>query len=55
MEETIGYEALFSREEWASMDFAEPSQEEEVKHSAFVATPPGTYEGNEERFELECE
>ncbi len=65
MEETIGYEALFSAEEWDAIrsgDWSGPegwgsSKEGEpnTKHSVFVANPPGTYEGNEERFELECD
>ena len=64
MEETIGYEALFSSEEWAEMDFADLSdlqdwdsseEGESRKHTVFVAYPPGQYEGNEERFELECD
>lgn len=65
MEETIGYEALFSADEWDSImsgewsgpdDWGSPKEgTSETKHSVFVANPPGTYEGNEERFELECD
>lgn len=64
MEETIGYEALFSAEEWDSImsgdwtppdDWGYPTEEEARKHSIFVASPPGQYVGNEERFELECD
>ncbi|MDQ4144887.1 MAG: hypothetical protein M3198_14340 [Actinomycetota bacterium] len=65
MEETIGYEALFSPEQWdwiiagepsGPTDWGSPNEEvSETKHSVFVATPPGQYEGNGERFELECD
>jgi hypothetical protein len=63
VEETIGYEALFSAEEWDSImsgDWSDPddsgsSEGEPSKHSVFVANPPGTYEGNEDRYELECD
>ncbi len=64
MEETIGYEALFSAEEWDAIrsgewsgpdDWGSSKEGEPNKHSVFVANPPGTYEGNEERFELECD
>jgi hypothetical protein len=67
VEETIGYEALFCAEEWDAIrsgDWSEvPSDdwgsskegESKAKHSVFVASPPGQYEGNEERFELECD
>ena len=65
MEETIGYEALFSPEEWDAMmtgdwsdvpleDYPDP-RGKEGSHNVFVASPPGQYEGNEERFELECD
>ena len=63
MEETIGYEALFSAEEWDSLmsgDWSGPDdwgspKEESQKHSVFISNPPGTYEGNEVRYELECD
>lgn len=64
MEETIGYEALFSAEEWDSImsgdwtppdDWGSSKEVESLKHSVFIASPPGQYEGNEERFELECD
>jgi len=65
VEETIGYEALFSAEEWDSVmagewsgpdDSGSPKEGiSETKHSVFVASPPGQYEGNEKRFELECD
>ena len=66
MEETIGYEALFSAEEWDAIrsgdwsdvpadDWGSSKEGEPKKHSVFVANPPGTYEGNEERYELECD
>lgn len=64
MEETIGYEALFSPEEWDSImsgewappdDWDSPKEAESRKHSVFVGNPPGQFEGNEERFELECD
>lgn len=65
MEETIGYESLFSAEEWdeiRSGDWSDPDDwdsskegESRSKHSVFIANPPGTYEGNDERYELECD
>jgi hypothetical protein len=66
VEETIGYEALFSAEErdairsgdWSDIadDWGSPKEGvPSVKHSVFVANPPGTYEGNEDRYELECD
>ena len=66
MEETIGYEALFSTEEWNALmsgdwsdlpvdEFPDVQRKEGTKHSVFVANPPGHYEGNEERYELECD
>jgi hypothetical protein len=66
MEETIGYEALFSAEEWDAIrsgdwsdvpeDWGSPKEESPAsKHTVFVGYPPGQYEGNEDRFELECD
>ena len=67
MEETIGYEALFSSEEWDAIrsgDWSEVPEgdwgsskegEPDTKHSVFIGYPPGQYEGNEECFELECD
>jgi hypothetical protein len=65
VEETIGYEALFSPEEWAELEDAgwvlkgggdDPSSRRpERSHRVAVAFPPGEYEGNEHRYELECD
>jgi len=65
VEEAIGYEALFSAEEWDAIrsgewsgtdDWGSPQEgASETKHSVFVGYPPGTYEGDEERYELECD
>jgi hypothetical protein len=61
MEETIGYEALFSPEEWAELEesgwiLSEAEVERpERSHRVSVAYPPGEYEGNEKRYELECD
>jgi hypothetical protein len=67
VEETIDYEALFSAEEWdaiCSGDWSEvPSDdwgsskegEPSPKYSVFIGNPPGTYEGNEARYEVECD
>ncbi len=52
MEETIGYEALFSAEEWAEIVFADVPA---PKHTTTVLHPPGDYEGNEHRYEIECD
>ena len=60
MEETIGYEAPFSAEEWDALtsgdrsdippdDFPEPGRREALKHSVSIANPPGQYEGKEAR------
>ena len=62
MEETIGYEALFSAEEWAELEDAgwiatdaEGGERPPRSHRVSVGYPPGQYEGNEARFELECD
>ena len=70
MEETIGYEALFSGEEWAAIlsgDWSdvpiqdwgqgggEPHHSGGARHEVTICDPPGQYEGNEDRFELECD
>ena len=68
MEETIGYEALFSSDEWDSIDLV-PDEDLEVlfaaitpdgdtveaTHSCTVYDPPGEQVGNEAKFEIECE
>jgi hypothetical protein len=64
VEETIGYGALFSAKEWDSImsgewsgsdDWGFPKEGEPKKHSVFIGNPPGQHEGNEERYELECD
>jgi hypothetical protein len=65
VEESIGYEDLFSPEEWDAIRSGEWSGpddcgsskegEPDTKHSVFIGYPPGQYEGNEECFELECD
>ena len=71
MEETIGYEALFSAEEWdaivtgdltaldeeVALEFGatSPDGTEERTHDVTVYGPPGQHAGNEDRFEIECE
>ena len=50
MEESIGYEDLFSAEEWDSLDLADPDQ----PHSVTVWSKPGEHAGNDDRHELEC-
>jgi len=67
VEESIGYEDLFSPEEWDAIrsgDWSEVPEgdcgsskegEPDTKHSVFIGYPPGQYEGNEECFELECD
>ena len=47
MEETIGYEALFSPNEWDSLDTP--------KHSVTIWYPPGESETTENSYELECD
>ena len=51
MEETIGYEALFSAEEWDSLT----GNRETVGHEVTINYPPGELEGNEDSYELDCE
>lgn len=63
MEETLGYESLFSPEEWDAIERPDwggfPADivfgPEASKHVARVFGPPGQYAGNEERFEVECD
>ena len=51
MEETIGYEALFSPEEWDSLT----GNREPVGHEVTINYPPGELEGNENLYELDCD
>ena len=51
MEGTIGYEALFSPEEWDSMT----GNREAVGHEVTISYPPGELEGNEDLYELDCD
>lgn len=63
MEETIGYDSLFSPEEWDAIEPADwsafPADSEfgvdSVRHVARVFGPPGQYAGNEGRYEVECD
>ena len=64
MEETIGYEAFFSPEEWDAIDMGgwsdgpddgSPKGRPGSKHTVFIGYPPGQYQGDEERYELECD
>jgi hypothetical protein len=55
VEETIGYEALISPEDWAELDFATDWEEPEDGHHVSVWYPPGDHVGNENRFEMECD
>jgi len=56
VEETIGYEDLFSDEEWGSINQGSwTSGSERTAHSVTVMQPPGDYAGNGTRFELECD
>ncbi|MDQ3785196.1 MAG: hypothetical protein M3360_10065 [Actinomycetota bacterium] len=52
MEETIGYEALFSAEEWDSIDLG---TWETPKHTVTVWYPPGESDVTENSYELECD
>ena len=49
MEETIGYEALLSAEEWDSLQLTAPT------HTVTIWFPPGEAAGNEARYQLECD
>ena len=51
MEETIGYEALFSAEEWASLDLAEWDEEVDASHSVSVTHDATKTSAG---YELEC-
>ena len=53
MEDTIGYEALFSPDEWDSLDRADWS--ESPKHTVTIWYPPGESEDTENSYELECD
>lgn len=69
MEETIGYEALFSPEEWdqfqtepwsdagTELDFEDisPDGERVTTHEVTIYNPPGELAGNETKFEVECD
>ena len=47
MDETIGYEALFSPDEWDSLDTP--------KHTVTIWYPPGESDVTENSYELECD
>ena len=51
MEETIGYEALFSPEEWDTLT----GHRDTTSHAVTINYPPGEFEGNETRYELDCD
>jgi hypothetical protein len=65
VEETIGYEDLFSDEEWDAIrsgnlwqileDSVPLDDSEAPRHTVAVLNPPGQYEGNEASYELECD
>ena len=56
MEETIGYGALFSTDEWANFECAEwEGPDPDGPHKVTVWYPPGEFAGNEQRHELECD
>jgi hypothetical protein len=65
VEETIGYEDLFSADEWDSLDLADeeltfPEVDPDGApvdgmHKTRVFPPPGQYEGDENRFDVECD
>ena len=71
MEETIGYEAFFSAEEWDAIDTGDWVVDEAVEldfdstspdgdtaaadHVVTIYDPPGQHRGNDHRFEIECD
>ena len=55
MEETIGYEALLSAEDWNELDFLSDWEEPSDGHHVSVWPPPGDQAGNEGRCELYCD
>ena len=68
MEETIGYEAAFSPEEWDAINSGDWSDVDlefgdrppggggnAGTHEVTIYNPPGQYAGNEKRYEIECE
>ncbi|MDQ3913763.1 MAG: hypothetical protein M3285_02985 [Actinomycetota bacterium] len=63
MEDTIGYDSLFSPEQWDAIERADwsafPADEEfgpgARRHVARVFGPPGQHQGDEERFDVECD
>lgn len=54
MEETIGYEALFSPEEWDSLSLGDWNGPE-PKHTVTIWYPPGESDVTENSYELECD
>ena len=53
MEETIGYEALFSSEEWNALEDWAPDPDR--PHKVTVWDPPGEIEGSDDRYEVDCD
>jgi hypothetical protein len=67
-EDVSSYEELFDPEDWAAMFFGasepsagdwgqeggEPYDPGGAKHDVTICDPPGQYQGNEDRFALEC-
>ena len=50
-QDVSSYEDLFSIEEWETLT----GDREVVDHTVTIEYPPGQYEGNENRYELDCD
>lgn len=53
MEETIGYEALFSPDEWDSLEDWEPDPDQ--PHKVMVCYTACEFEGDDDRYEVKCD
>jgi hypothetical protein len=52
VEETVGYEALFSADEWDALPIV---NWQGPKHTVTIWFPPGESDITENRYELECD
>ena len=51
IEDVTSYEDLFSFEEWQALT----GNHKPAHHAVTIAYPPGQYEGNDNRYELDCD
>ncbi len=64
LEDVASYREFFTAEEWDEMEASgwvlkegwdDPSTRPQQSHRVFIGFPPGEHEGNQDRFELECD